>query len=149
MSRKQAAPEPHDDAAPEPKKSKKKLVTILLVVLLAGGASAAFLLKGGSPAAAEAPKPGAVLRLDSISLNLADGHYLKVGVALQLVAGVAEPPDGARALDSTIALLSNQQMDTLLVAKNREQVKAELLKAVEKDYPGEVMDIYFTDFAMQ
>jgi flagellar FliL protein len=130
-------------------RSKKKLLILLLVVLLVGGGAAAFLLKGSGTAAAAAPKPGTVLRLDSISLNLAGGHYLKVGVALQLVDGVATPPDGAKALDSVISLLSNQQMDFLLVAKNRDQMKSALLKAVEKDYPGEVMDVYFTDFAMQ
>ena len=62
--------------------SKKKVVIIAVAVLLVvGGGAWFFLLRG--PSAPPKPQPGAVLKLDSINVNLADSHYLKLGLALQ------------------------------------------------------------------
>ena len=71
------------------KGGKKKLIIILLVVLLAAGGAAYFFLFSGSGKPAP-PEPGLVLKLDPVAVNLAGGGYLKVGVALQLTADVAE-----------------------------------------------------------
>src|SRR6185437_14183851 len=52
------------------KKGKKKILIILLVLLLVGGGAGYKLTK--KPAGPAKPQPGAVLPLDSISLNLAE-----------------------------------------------------------------------------
>jgi flagellar FliL protein len=141
-----------DKAAPvegeEPKKSKKKLLLIvaLVVVLLGGGGGYFFFLRGGEE---PAPVPGAVVRLDPININLAAGHYLKVGLALQVIEGPAHEPDGAHALDLMISKLSHKSVAELSSNKAREKVKEELLKDIEKAYHEDVMDIYFTEFVMQ
>ena len=141
-----------DKAAPvegeEPKKSKKKLVIIALVVaLLAGGGGAYFFLFRSSEPAP--PVAGAVVRLDPININLAEGHYLKVGLALQVIEAPAHEPDGAHALDLMISKLSHKSVAELSSNKAREKVKEELLKDIEKAYHEDVMDIYFTEFVMQ
>ncbi len=141
---------PAGQAAPpaaEEKGGKKKLVMILVLVLLVGGAAYWFVLKP-KPAGADEPKPGEVVRLDPIQVNLSGGHYLKIGVALQLTAGAHEV-DGAKALDATIETFSGKSMDTLTRPDNREKLKQRLEKELEHRYHGDVMEVYFTDFVTQ
>ena len=133
--------------AEETKGGRKKLVMVLALVLLLGGAAYWFVLKP-KPAGADEPKPGEVLRLDPIQVNLSGGHYLKIGVALQLTAKAHEA-DGAMALDATIDTFSGKSMDALTLPDNREKLKAHLEKELEHRYHGDVMGVYFTDFVTQ
>ncbi|MCB2175957.1 MAG: flagellar basal body-associated FliL family protein [Actinomycetales bacterium] len=146
---------------PAKKGSKKKLLVILLVVVLvAAGAGYWFVLKpkaaaaDGAATSQSAPaepeqEPGTVMAIDSISINLAGGHYLRLGMALQLTADVKEDPDTARALDLAIALFSQQPLEEVSDEAKREALKAELLSELEEAYEGEVMGLYFTDFVTQ
>jgi flagellar FliL protein len=133
-----------------PARSKRRVILLAVVAVVVAGA-AAFLLLGGRGGATKAPppEPGAVLALDPINVNLADGHYLKVGLALQLTAQAPEEVNGAHALDITIDLLSGQRMGALLDTDTRNATKEQLLARIEKAYPEEVMDLYFTEFVMQ
>jgi flagellar FliL protein len=128
----------------KPKKSKKKLVIILLVVLLGAGGGW-FELR---PQKAGPPTPGTVLPLDSIQINLSGEHYLRIGIALQLVNGSKEA-DGSKALDAAIDEFSGQSIDRLAKPGTRDTLKADLLKKLEKSYAGEVMGVYFTEFVTQ
>src|SRR5690349_12875342 len=100
MSDKEATP------AEAPKKSKKMLMIIIIaVVVLAGGGAGAFFMLKGDSAEAKEPEPvkGAVAAMDNaITINLADGHFLKMGFTLQLTAETAEEPDLAEAIDLAI-----------------------------------------------
>jgi flagellar FliL protein len=126
---------------------KKKLVMILVVLLIGGGAGYWFFLKP-KPAGADEPTPGEVVRLDPIQVNLSGGHYLKIGIALQLTADAHEA-DGAKALDATIGTFSGKSMDTLTNPEKREKLKHHLEEELEHLYHGEVMGVYFTDFVTQ
>jgi len=146
---------------PAKKKRRKlgKLVVILAVtVLLAAGAAAYLFLRGpadgaaspsASPAAEPAPEPGTVLTVESLSVNLAGGHYLRLGLGLQLTADVVEPPEPARALDLAIALFSGRTVEEVSDPGVREQLKAELAHQLSEAYEGEVMDVYLTDYVTQ
>ena len=126
---------------------KRKLIVIALVVLLAAGAAAYFLLFSGS-AKASAPTPGAVVKLDPVAVNLAGGGYLRIGVALQLTADAdAKTLDGAKATDLVISTFS--QAAPADVVGNREALKKALQKKIVTAYDGEVMEIYYTDYATQ
>jgi flagellar FliL protein len=146
--KKKDAPTPIDGE--KPKKGKKKLIIILVVVLLLGGAGYKVLLGGGGKAAA-APKPiaGAVVPLEAINLNLANGHYLKLGIALQATTLAHEPPDGSEALDIAINLLSNRSLAEMTTTAARDRIQKELVTRVSEAYEGEVMDVYFTEFVTQ
>jgi flagellar FliL protein len=134
------------DAADEPKKSKKKLLILVAVVLAAVGGGAYFFLGGSSEPAP--PEPGKVFALDAITVNLTDGHFLKLRFALQATADVAEDLDGSKALDLAVDEFSNKSVADLGDA-GRKKHKAALKKKVVEAYEGEVMDIYVTDFVMQ
>ncbi|HEY8721181.1 flagellar basal body-associated FliL family protein [Pengzhenrongella sp.] len=144
--------------APEEKKRKKpgKLVLIIaaVVVLALAGAAYFFLLKpsGGEtkgPPPPPAPVPGTVLTIDPVSVNLANGHYLRLGLALQLTKEVKEAPDSARALDHAITVFSGHTVQEVTDPKTREQLKEKLVKELDKAYDGEVMDVYLTDYVTQ
>lgn len=141
-------PAPAGEAEEAPKRSRKMLLVVgVLVVALVAGAAWWFMLR---PAEADtAPEPGAVLKLEAIQVNLADNHYLRIGIALQATADAGEELDGSKALDATIELFSGQRMQDLTRKGYRTKLKERLLHQVSERYEGEVMGVYFTDFVTQ
>ncbi|SES39508.1 flagellar basal body-associated FliL family protein [Actinokineospora terrae] len=137
-----------DADAPEKKGNKKLLLILVLVVLLGGGGGAYFLFfrSSGEPAP---PEPGTVVVLDSVTMNLTDGHYLKLKLALQATADVTEKLDGSKALDLAVAQFSNKTVAELSSNAAREEQKKELKEKISAAYEEEVMDIYLTEFVMQ
>jgi flagellar FliL protein len=174
-----------DEGEEQPKKGGKLKLMIFTVVLVAVAGGAAFMIGGRGAASAaeaesEASEPaaeeatehaveGEVVLIDPVTLSLADGHYLKVGLALQLAppdeeeAAAAgghgeESAEGepamsaeqtARAVDQAISLFGARAMDELKSPKQRRAVKAELVDALKEAYHDEIVDVYFTAFAMQ
>lgn len=136
-----------EDGEETPKKSKKKLLIMVVApVLVIALAGYWFFLKpsGGK----EEPKPGEVVTLEPLQVNLAQGHYLRVGVALQLVEGATEV-DGSKALDATIELFSGHSVNDVSEVKERKELKGELEKELDHLYEGQVMGVYFTEFVTQ
>ncbi|WP_433073176.1 flagellar basal body-associated FliL family protein [Dactylosporangium sp. CA-052675] len=135
---------------------KKKLIMIVAIALVAliGGGVGGYMMFAPKKATAEpAPTPGVVSVLDAITINLADGHYLKLKMTLQATTEAAEAPDGSKALDIAISLYSGRKMDELMSNAERDRTKKELVdkvvKAYTEDKKKEVMDIYFTTFVIQ
>ncbi len=102
--------------------------------------------------ATEAPV-GPVDSLDAITINLAAGHYLKVGLALQIPVGIE--PDKVKteenweavALKIAIDRLSGQTLETLT---DKRQAEEHIIgDAVCRNTEGKVLTVYFTDFVMQ
>jgi flagellar FliL protein len=142
--------------AEAPKKSKKMLIIIAAaVVLLGGGGGAFFMMKGSGSKAEAAPKKGVVTAIDSaITINLADGHYLKLGFSLQQTADSGtQAVDTSEALNLAIDEYTGKTVAELSTDKGREAAKDEVLKQLVKAYTvdgtKEVMDLYFTSFVTQ
>jgi len=103
--------------------------------------------------ASDAAPAGPVDSLDAITINLAAGHYLKVGIALQVPAGM-DPKEISKtenweavALKTAIDKLSGQTLDALSA---RRQVEENLIgDSVCRQTEGKVLTVYFTDFVMQ
>jgi len=154
-----AAEEPGIGAKKERKKPKKIVLIIGAVAVLAiAGAAYFFFLKpapdpNAAPPPEPAPIPGAILTIEPVSVNLADGHYLRLGLGLQLVAGGGghgeTGPDPAHALDLAIAMYSGHTVAEVSDPATRDALKAELLAELEHAYEGEVMDVYLTDYVTQ
>jgi flagellar basal body-associated protein FliL len=104
--------------------------------------------------AADAPAPaGPVDSIDAITINLAAGHYLKVGLALQVPTGI-DPTTvkttenwEAIALKTVIDTLSGQTLDALSAQRQAEENS--IGDAVCRKTDGKVDTLYFTDFVMQ
>ncbi|GID96857.1 flagellar basal body-associated FliL family protein [Amorphoplanes digitatis] len=149
-----------DTAADAPKKSKKKLMIIVLAVVLLGvgaGAGGFFFLQSRANAAAEEPAPerGVVVPIENtMTINLSDAHYLKLGFALQMTKEAGEEEvDTAEALDLAIDQYTGMKIGELETEKGRATAKEELLAKIEKAYNVDdkhlVMGIYFTTFVTQ
>jgi flagellar FliL protein len=146
MSTKTKDDEATTEGAEQPKKSKKKLLIIVVALVVVAGAGYWFFLKPSGGEAA--PVPGEVVPLEAIQINLDQGHYLRLGVALQLVEGAHEI-DGSKALDATIDLFSGRSVDEVTQTKERKHLKTELEAELEHLYHGDVLGVYFTDFVTQ
>jgi flagellar FliL protein len=112
----------------------------------------------GSPPASDpacAPALGSVLKLDPVTVNLADGRYLRLGLALQLTEGAdpklltEETGGGSRALDAAVTLFGAKSYDELVAPESRAAAKAELSRRVAADSAGTVTGVYVTEFVMQ
>jgi flagellar FliL protein len=95
-----------------------------------------------------------VLEMESVTVNLADAHYLKLGLALQLKPGITSEVAqqeglGARALDMALERLSAKEMGELVSSEVRAAIKQRLGLDVCLAYAGEVTTVYFTEFVMQ
>lgn len=106
---------------------------------------------------------GAVVTLDAITMNLADGHVLKVGIGFQLEyeahaggsgheapkANDGDPTKGyAQALDIAIDELGQHTMEEL-TGEGRNVAKEALVKRLRKVFHGKIEDVYFHQFVMQ
>jgi flagellar FliL protein len=150
----------------------KKKVMAGGLVLAVAAAAWFFLLRSPSaatPLDAE-PVPGAVVALDPITINLAGGHFLRVGLGLQVAEGESlaggaggshggesaatatadgdVKAHGAKALDAAIDVFSGKTV-TQLSGTGRAKARDQLVRALEESYHGAVMDVYFTEFVMQ
>ena len=153
MAKTAAAPAETAEVA---KGGKKKLVMIVVPVLLAVVAAWYFVLGPGSGGSAAEEKPkevelGEVVALEPITMNLADGRLLKVGLALQLPKEPAseEEVTGSVALDEAIAFLGEHTYAQLAAPAARQEAKKELSERVAKRYHEGVLEVYFTEFVMQ
>jgi flagellar protein FliL len=165
---KAAAPAEGEEA---PKKSKKNMAIAgvgAIVLFVAGGK----VMGGGETktiikivTTTTTIPEGEVVTLDAITLNLADGHLLKVGIGFQLeyekpVAGAegghsaggsdsGDPTKGyAKALDVAIDELGKHTMEDL-TGEGRNVAKEELVKRLHKEFHGHIEDVYFHQFVMQ
>jgi flagellar FliL protein len=139
---------PSTEAAAEtPKKSKKKLIIIAVLILVIAGAGYWFFLKPKGPT--PPPEPGEVVALEPIQLNLAEGHYLRLSIALQATTTVAHEVEGSKALDLAISTFSGQKVGDLANPETLAHLKEELLKEIDHAYHGDVMDLYYTEFVTQ
>lgn len=99
------------------------------------------------------------LDLESMSINLNDGHYLRVTVSLGLCPGVVgvggegegavEGLNTAPAKDIIVTTLSGNSMETLSEPEGRENIKELLTQRLANEYPEEVYEVYFLEFVMQ
>lgn len=122
-----------------------KLIGIVVLVVALGAAGWYFFLR---PTPEAKPKPGEVVQLEPVQVNLAGGHYLRLGLALQLT-DKAHEADGSKALDAAISLFSGLPVGEVNKPAERDKLKEELKTELDHLYHGDVMDVYLTEFVTQ
>ena len=124
------------DKGTEEKGGKNKLLIIGPLVLILAAAGWFFFLRGGGEetTALPAPEAGEMIEVDPITINLAGGHFLKLGMGLQVVKDAHAAPSSAKALDLAISQFSGKTLAELSTPEGREKNKAELTARVKLAY---------------
>jgi flagellar FliL protein len=114
---------------------KKKIIIIAPLVLLLAAAGWFFFLRGGEETTTlPAPEAGEMIEVEPITINLAGGHFLKIGMGLQVVKDAHAAPSSAKALDLAISQFSGKTIAELSTAAGREKNKAELTARIKLAY---------------
>jgi flagellar protein FliL len=142
-------------------------VVLAAVVLVAAGAGIGAKVLGGAAAPASATEPtttttephGPVTTVDSITVNLADGRFLKLGLAFEVHHDTTYPPKSvevdeltkgfAREIDASIMVLSAFTFDQLVAPDGKALAKAALLERLSQVSEGAIRDVLFHEFVMQ
>ena len=147
----------------------KKILMIGGPVLLVLAVAAKMFLMPAAPPPDEkalAKEPGPIYTMaEPFVVNLADGadspHFAKVGIALRfsmLSAAEVPPAEGPEPVlieadpelrDIVIRTLQQHSSEELSHAKGREEVKKEIVKEVNKHTDLKILDVYYTEFAVQ
>jgi len=145
---------------------KRKKILIPLLVVAIAGVAAKFVLAKPAPVVHHKIDGTVYVLPKEFLVNLSDGRYAKVDVALVLdpsqptgVAGGeggAAPPDGfgtlpqeAAVRDVVTDVLTGQSGDTLVAQSGREQVKREILAGIRARTDVRVNEVLLTDVAVQ
>jgi flagellar protein FliL len=147
---------------------KKKLLIIGPVLLLVLAVVAKMFLLAPAPPdeKALAKEPGPIYTMsEPFVVNLADGgdapHFAKVGIALRVsMLSAAEVPasEGADPVvieadpelrDIVIATLQKHTSEELSRPRGRASVKKQIVADVNKHTDLKILDVYYTEFAVQ
>jgi flagellar basal body-associated protein FliL len=138
------------------KKGKKLFVVPVLIIVLAGGA---YFYMGMSkkPAAGAAGGPpttvgGTLVEETSLTVNLRDNHYLQFTAALEVASKGSSKilaTDQAVVLDILNTQAGAMTEPELLKAGGPAELKANIMKAINQEWPGLVTAVYFEQFTMQ
>ncbi len=144
------------------KKAKGKRSNVLPALIGAGGlVVGGFLMKPSSAPAAteeaaaeEEAVPGELVALEPMTLNLSDGHYLRLGVALELIEGVEAKEfeeSGAtnRFRDLIIDRAADLTSGEVATPDGRDQLKSTLRDGGHELFEEEFFEIYLTELVVQ
>jgi flagellar FliL protein len=147
---------------------KRKKILIPLLVLVVAGLAAKFVLAKPPPVVRHKIDGVVYVLPKEFLLNLSDGRYAKLNVALVLdhaqptapAAGgheaPAEPPEGFGTLEQEAAVrdivtdvVTGQSGDELVSASGRREVKEEILRGIRAHTDVRVEEILIPDVAVQ
>jgi flagellar basal body-associated protein FliL len=149
--------------------TKKKLVVVVSIalVVLGGGYKFGF-AKEAEPKPAKIHGDVYVLGKDFL-VNLADGHYAKLGIAIVVDHGAAvpagggghgaaapKPPEGYGPLPQEAAVrdivtdtLTDVEQDGLTERAGRDELKERILKRIKQGTDVPIHEVLFTDVSVQ
>jgi flagellar basal body-associated protein FliL len=142
-------------------KDKKKLIVVVLALVVVGAAYK-FVFAGTSDANARIHGQVYVLPKEFL-INLADGRFAKVTVALVLPSGEkiepekgTQPPEGFGPLPQEGAVravvtdvMTDASADDLIDKAGRARVRRRVLRSVRHDTDVKATKVLFTDVAVQ
>lgn len=139
-------------AKPKGKKRMFILIALVLVVLVGGYEVMGKKSHQKKPTSAVQLKPGPLVPVDAVTVNLAGGHYLRIGLALQFSTKTNKnaPPDPAPATDATIQYFTGKDPAGLQTPAGLERAKEDLTKQIAEVYPHDpILEVLFTSFVIQ
>jgi flagellar FliL protein len=128
-----------------------KLGVLVLVLLLVGVGAKETILKPKAVAksATAKPVPGPMVPMTEQTLNLTDGHFLRVIVVIVTTKGTSAALEVTEGNQAVIDQFSNQSVAALTGLVNRDKARRQLVVRLEKIYPKKILDVIFNEFVMQ
>ncbi len=133
---------------------------------LSGGAATAEPAADAAEEEPAEPTIDEIVDLDPLNINLADGHYLRIAIAIGVHHGEEAEEDGggghgasdaeaepsietAPATDLVLTTFSGRQMPDLSSPEGRERARHDLLDGLVEFYGEDIVTVLFTEFVMQ
>ena len=151
-------------------KSRLIIIVAMCVAIAGGGFMIGGRMSGGGAEEETAvatedtvePEPviEAIVDLEAINVNLANGHYLRIAIAL----GLSEVPEAegghgggddgppieiAPASDLVLTTFSGRTIEDLETPEGRELARKDMLHGLENYYGESIIAVMFTEFVMQ
>lgn len=151
-------------------KNRMLIIGVLCVAIAAGG----YVIGGRGSASAPVeetaeeaeetePTIAKIVELDAVNVNLADGHYLRIAVALGLSEEALHADedggghggsdefhyDTAPASDLVLQTFLGRHMDELATPEGRQHAREDLYHGLEQYYGEDIVTIFLTEFVMQ
>jgi flagellar basal body-associated protein FliL len=143
-------------------KNKKILIALIVPVLLFGG----YTMTKAKPVVVEKVKGTIYVMPQSFLLNLSDGRYAKISVALQLAPGQSDGaaagassagsesapgtlPEEAIVREIVTNAVTGQSGETLISAHGRQAIKHQILRTIQQKTDVKVEEVLFPDFTVQ
>jgi flagellar basal body-associated protein FliL len=143
-------------------KNKKFLIALVVPILLFGG----YTMTKAKPVSKEKIKGTIYVMPQPFLLNLSDGRYAKISVALELAPGQS---DGASAASSSSSsesgpgtlpeeaivreivtnAVTGQSGEALIDDHGRQAIKHQILHTIQQDTDVKVEEVLFPDFTVQ
>jgi flagellar FliL protein len=132
------------------KSLKLKLIVGLVVLLAAGGVAKFTVLapSGKSASATAKPVAGPIVQLPEMTLNLTNGQFLRIKLALETIKGSKPIADTTLANQLILDQYSNRSPAELTGDAARAKAKTALLAKLQKEYPKQILDAIYTEFVM-
>jgi flagellar protein FliL len=143
--------------APPAKGGRKKTILIVVAAVLVAGGAAKFtvLTPAVDPNAPTTTLPGGELvAVEKMNVNLADGRYLQIGVAIELAQGTVakefeKKGKPSKMRDLVITTASALTVAQLSTPEGRDALKEQLRAGGRELYHEDFHDVYLTDLVMQ
>jgi flagellar basal body-associated protein FliL len=142
-------------------KNKKILLALIVPILLFGG----YTMTKAKPVVKEKVKGTIYVMPQPFLLNLNDGRYAKVSVALELAPGQSDGatagaaassesgpgtlPEEAIVREIVTNAVTGQSGETLISAKGRSAIKHQILHTIQQKTDVKVEEVLFPDFTVQ
>ncbi len=142
-------------------KNKKILLVAIVPILLFGG----YTMTKAKPVVKEKVKGTIYVMPQSFLLNLSDGRYAKISVALELAPGQSDGasataasssesgpgtlPEEAIVREIITNAVTGQSGETLISSHGREAIKRQILHTIQQKTDVKVEEVLFPDFTVQ
>ncbi|HEY5194140.1 MAG TPA: flagellar basal body-associated FliL family protein [Solirubrobacteraceae bacterium] len=142
-------------------KNKKILLALIVPILLFGG----YTMTKAKPVIKEKVKGTIYVMPQPFLLNLSDGRYAKVSVALELAPGQSDGatagaaassesgpgtlPEEAIVREIVTNAVTGQSGETLISTKGRSAIKHQILHTIQQKTDDKVEEVLFPDFTVQ
>lgn len=144
-------------------KNKKILLALVVPIMLFGG----YTMTKAKPVVKEKVKGTIYVMPQSFLLNLSDGRYAKISVALELAPGQSDGasaagdsssgseggpgtlPEEAIVREIVTNAVTGQNGETLISSHGRETIKRQILHSIQQRTDVKVEEVLFPDFTVQ